>query len=175
MPIIIKQPSGCTVQEIRGFATLVEAGGEVELSGLQERIDRAFLLGFATDDNEIVAVAAVKQPAQSHVRHVFTSSKTSLFADDYQFEYGWAFTTPARRGQHLAYRLLEGLLASTENRRIWASTRETNKIIQNVLRRSGFLQTGQPFRGRNENLLLWIRDLAPNEAVQPIADKAGSG
>jgi GNAT superfamily N-acetyltransferase len=156
MPVIVKHPSECTAQEIQGFASLVAVGGEVQLTGLQERIEKASLLGFAVENNDIVAVAALKRPNQNHTYDVFMSSGASLCANDYPFEYGWAFTDHSYRGRGFATVLLERLLAHSEGQRMWASTRETNQVIHGILMKHGFFQAGKPFPGRNENM-------APNE------------
>ncbi len=160
--ITIKKPSDCTPTELGSFESLVLQGGEVQQQGLQARIQQARLLGFAYRNSELVSIAAVKRPTNHHSSDVFRSSGSQASLAEFQHEYGWAFTVQSDRGLGHATRLLDQLLASDPTLAIWATTREDNVSIHQVLMRHGFARSGTPFLSeRGRYLVLWIRPSRP--------------
>lgn len=157
MTIIVKRPEDCVADDLTAFESLVVQGSEVEQNRLKDRIREAFLLGFGTEDKELVAVAGIKSPSRAHIRDVFDRSNCGLFPNDWLLEYGWAFTKPSHRRHGLGAALFKMLLSNCADRPLWATTRKRNQDVHGILERHGFQRTGRPFPGRKEDLILWTR------------------
>src|SRR5271157_1601526 len=100
-----------SADERQAFQDQVEKGGEVDSGGLADRMREAYLLAYAVQGDQIVAVGAVKRPADSYVRKI--SRRSGVDLNGYTAELGWIHVMPEFRGQHLASRISEGLCSSS--------------------------------------------------------------
>ena len=153
---VVKAPSNCTRDEIKDFTTLAIKGGEVIRNGLEERIDRAHLLGFCYDGETLIGIAALKKPNEGYRDDVFAKAASPCNAESFDKEIGWAFTDDRYRGQGVCSTLLHDLMKDFAHRNVFATSRSTNKGIHRILGRLGFVQSGNAYPGRNEEIYLFV-------------------
>ena len=72
-------------------------------------------------------------------------------------ELGWVFVVPAHRGNRIATRLCERLLAGVRPSLVFAMTRTDNRAMISILHALGFVREGDPYPRRNEQLALFLR------------------
>jgi hypothetical protein len=71
------------------FRNLVVRAGEVETSGINNRIQNAEALAFLSVRNKIVGIVALKNPSAGHKRDVFEKANSVDSLPAYRFELGW--------------------------------------------------------------------------------------
>lgn len=164
MSTIAKAPSKCSEEELKIFFQLVKSGGEVALDGLEDRIKTAEMLVFHYAGDQLVGVAALKNPAARHRSSVFRESKANLPADTFPFELGWVVVTPQYRGKGCSRCLVATALKAAEGQNVFATSPIDRTFMHRTLERYGFTREGGPYlsRRRAQSLQLFVR-----LAVQP--------
>jgi predicted GNAT family N-acyltransferase len=154
----IQPPGKCSPDQLDAFAELVLQGGQIRAPGLRERVGRAHWLGFHYEDDQLAAVAALKQPGVNHRDKVFRKAKTTFPAGAFVAELGWVFTREGFRGRGICRCLLKQLLEKAGQDNLFATTRTDNCSMQSLLESLGFQHVGQPFHGTNGKRLLqlWV-------------------
>lgn len=156
----IVSPRDATIQEQRRFADLVNEGDEVA-GNVLDRIHRARSLILISDDKNIQAVAALKNPRSRYARRVFRSAGRDGMETGYAIELGWIFVATTRRRMGLAGMLVENALKEAGHEPIFATTRSHNPAMLRILERYGFIILGSPFpstQNEGEELNLLARD-----------------
>lgn len=158
----IKEPSECSKEEMEKFYQLVLKSGEVEISGLRNRIKRAKLLAFHYEEDTIVGIAALKRPNEPYKKRIFRKAGVSEESVGYNLEIGWAFTMCEYRGKGICSGLVQKILDAYGRQSIFATTKTDNSSMQRVLEKNGFQKTGKPYEGRFDGyyLQLFIRSKA---------------
>ncbi len=155
-----KIPAKCSEVELDVFEDLVTIGGEVIQNGLRNRIEDAYFLALGkTASGEIAGVAALKNPNNNYRNSVFQKSRSKEEPSQWQAELGWIFVRKEYRNQGLATRLVKELFSSNTPMRVYATAREKNDPILPLLKKLGFVQSGQayPSERGDYNLVLYIR------------------
>jgi hypothetical protein len=155
----IKQPKDCSDGEIDSFATKVTNGGEVD-GNVRPRVERAYRLGFIFYSDTIVGTAAIKKPTTSYKNKVFGKSKSGLSPKDYLYELGWIFLDEGHRKKGQMTRLLNDMLPILQNKTIFATTRASNQLMQEILLYLGFTKKGEDYeseRQEREKIQLYVR------------------
>ncbi len=158
MEIIVKLPSECLDQEINEFISLVNEGGEVDPSGLEERVRRAKKLFFLKDPS-LVAVSAIKRFYQQYKNSIFEKAGCSNIASSYQLAMGWMYVEPASRGRGFGRKLLEAMSNQLNGASCYTTVRSNNHIMRHMLDSYGFERVGREYpssRG-NHKIILYIR------------------
>lgn len=140
-----KAPAECTEAEIDDFIAFVRAGEEVTGSGLEARVRRAFRLGFLRDGNCLVSIAALKCPVDTYRTKVERSSGIELPAASYPYEFGWVFTLPSARGHGYAPGISKYVLATANDRTVFATSRTDNTGMHRILKGLGFSPAGSTY------------------------------
>lgn len=122
--------SPATLDKIR---VLVEAGGAVGRSWIEENLNRAFLLGYATEFGRIVGTMTLKRPLAKYVRRI--EEKTGLNLEGY-LERGYSVVRPEYRGLRIGDRLLKGLGKRAAGRKIYVTIRLDNPSAIQLTRRN---------------------------------------
>lgn len=158
----IRETSNCNKQEIENFHQLVLNGGQVEVSGLRNRIRRAKLLAFHYEKNTLVAITALKRPNETYKKDVFRKAGVSEESDKYNLEVGWAFTVEEYRGKGICSGLVQKIVNKSKSEAIFATTKKHNLQMHRILKKNGFQKIGKPFRGRTNGyyLELFVRSKA---------------
>ncbi len=151
-----KFPAACTKRECLDFRKVVIAGGQVQTEGLSELIRKALWLGFANINGALVSVAAIKEPRESYKKRVFQKAKSPDDQSRYTLEFGWAHTLEGYEGNGLGSGVADALLADIEEP-IFATTGKSNEVMQHILTKRGFRQSGSPYQGREETRVLFVR------------------
>jgi GNAT superfamily N-acetyltransferase len=160
----IQPPGKCSPDQLDAFVELVLQGGQVRASGLRERVGRARWLGFHYENDQLAAVAALKQPGVKHRDEVFRKAKTTLPAGAFVAELGWVFTREGFRSRGIGRRLLKRLLEKAGQENLFATTRANNCSMHSLLEALGFQRVGQSFPGTNKEHLLQLWVLCRSQA-----------
>ena len=91
MKTLIKSPAECSQCELNTFELMVKEGGQVSSMGLRARIEQTEKLIFIWKDENCVAIAGLKKPAQAYKVKVFEASGTTEKIDEYKFEMGYIY------------------------------------------------------------------------------------
>lgn len=158
MEIIVKPPSECLDEEINEFVRLVNEGGEVDPSGLEERVRRAKKLFFLKDPS-LVAVSAIKRFYQQYKNSIFEKAGCSNIASSYQLEIGWMYVRPASRGKGFGRKLLEAMINQLGGGSCYTTARSDNRIMHHMLTSHGFDRVGMeyPSNQSDHKIILYIR------------------
>src|SRR5260370_2127655 len=106
--VYIKNAPAMTKKELDTFEELILEGEEVDPRRLRKRIEEAAFLAYALDDKQMVAVGAVKRPADGHKSSI--ASGTGVNLNTYCGEIGGVFCEPQYTKKHFAPRLTRGPL-----------------------------------------------------------------
>jgi len=147
----IKNPKNCSQDEIRQFAAMVTAGGEVDLSLLNKGLMRAYILAFEDDGEKPVAVGALKNPLVSYKKKIFTKSSSGLNANEPWLEMGWFYTIPEARKQGHAFKIMKALCSEAYGKKVYATVRSDNKAAQALLNKAGFKRIGEKYASTRGN------------------------
>jgi hypothetical protein len=157
--LIAKNPKSCTKAELQDFIAMVCAGGEVNRSGLDARVDEAKSLVFLFQGRCLKGIAALKKPSRVYRCSVACKADVNLEPSAFPYELGYVFVLPSARGAHLSRPLVTKALAAADGVGVFATTRTENKAMRRTLGHCGFAPHGCPYgseRGKYE-LQLFIR------------------
>lgn len=99
---------------------------------------RAELLIFIYDnDDQIVAVGAIKNPNEGYKSTIFEKSGASG-QEQYDFELGWLYVAEIARGKGYGRILMELICKQLADKSCFATTRENNIAVQYLFNNFGF-------------------------------------
>ncbi|MGD8699992.1 MAG: hypothetical protein PVJ43_11915, partial [Gemmatimonadales bacterium] len=154
----LKEPMACTERERQEFERLVRQGFAGSDEGLPSRIRDAKWLAFHyTARNALGAIAALKAPTEEYRRDVFEKADAGVSHADYELELGWVFVAPAYRGKRIAESLCAQLVSGERTAGVFATTRTNNTSMIRILHALSFSRVGNPYRRRDERLVLFLR------------------
>lgn len=157
--ILIKSPKNCSDDELDQFSAKVAAGGELA-DGVRGRVQRAFRLGFIVHEEMVVGTAALKRPAAGYRSKVFANAKSGLDPEGFPYELGWIFLDVDHRKKGQMTRLLNELFPAAEGSVLFATTRTSNDIMQEMLLQLKFEQSGTDYKSAQypeETLRLYVQ------------------
>jgi len=157
--IVVKHPKACSDAEIDQFSAKVADGGEVT-DGIRQRARRAFRLGMVFYEEAVVGTAALKKPAASYRTKVFKKAGSQLNPTGYLYELGWIFLDAPHRKKGQMTRLINELLQVSKDSALFATTRASNDIMQEMLSQMKFVQDGVEYKSDQnptETLKLFVR------------------
>ncbi len=102
---------------------LIETGGGVGTSLVQENLDHAFLIGYAMCDSEVVGTSTHKYPQTQYRRKI--EAVTGLDLSGF-LERGYTAVRPDFRGLGLGGALIRGLIERSRDQRIYVTIRLDN-------------------------------------------------
>ncbi len=102
---------------------LVEAGGSVSPEFVRYNLERAFLIGYVTDKNEIVGCSSLKHPRPEFIEAVRQQAGIDLAN---YLERGYTSVKPEYRGMGIGSRLLAGLTTRVGDRKLYSVIGEEN-------------------------------------------------
>ncbi|WP_318489218.1 hypothetical protein [Photobacterium leiognathi] len=152
MKTIIKSPTDCTDNEIDTFVRMTEEGGQVRTYQLRSKILRAQKLVFIYDNESCVAIAALKTPADSYKAKVFNAADVQDKLTSYHFEIGYIYATVSGVGNQL----MEGVIEASEESAIFATTRDSNAVMQHLLPKFGLNKLGKSYKNDSGKYLLGL-------------------
>lgn len=131
--------------EIDSFKKIVIDAGEVSENKFDVLLKKEPILIFIPDTENIKAVGALKIPNDSYKKKVFINSRSNEKWDTFSFELGWIVSLIQGNGKHL----VEILSKVTDN--IYATVREENNAMKNILEKYGFEKSGQSYKSERGN------------------------
>ena len=158
--MIVREPNGTTAEQRAAFARLVRRGFRTAGAGLSARVSAARYLAFnCAPGGELTAIAALKAPEDRYRHDVFGMAGATASSADYRLELGWVYVKPSHRRQRAATMLCERLLSRVERDSVFATTGTDNAAMRRILRWCGFVEVGNPYTYRGEQLRLFLRPL----------------
>ena len=89
--VVAVRPSQLTTPQQAAVANFISQGGEVSAANAVAGVQRAQLIGYATDEQgKIIAVSALKTPLDSYKTKVFAAAGQAELAPQYQYEKGYS-------------------------------------------------------------------------------------
>ena len=140
---------------------LLKIAGEVEPKGLETRLRATNKFAIVLHEDAVAGRGALKSPLDSYRKKVFDKSKAKLAAADYPIELGYIAVSGKMRSQGIGPAITKSLLENLVDQQVYATTKSTNRKMQTILLRNGFICVGEaykPERG-NYSLLFWTRDV----------------
>lgn len=155
--VVAVRPNQLSSQQLTAVANFISQGGEVSAANAVAGVQRAQLIGYATDEQgKIIAVSALKTPLDSYKNKVFTAAGLPNLAQQYQYEKGYSYTDPGYRRQGLNRAIWEKLANS--GGQLFATTRSDNTASKANLVAQGFSQLGRPWASSRGDytIELWV-------------------
>lgn len=151
----IKFLSECSTDEVRKFKELVKIGGQVE------DIERyfsilAYKVCFIENNGDFIAVGAIKKKKPQKIATIFSNANVSDDSVHYQYELGWIVVAEKCRGKGLATKIIEKLMQELGSGNCYATTRTTNKAMENILLQNKFEKLGTPYKSERGNYNLQL-------------------
>ncbi len=115
------------------ICAMVAAGGTVAATYVRSNLQRAYLIGYVTEQGVIVGNSSLKNPRPEYIASVKRQSGLDLSG---HVERGYTSVRPEYRGLGIGTRLLEGLTARAGARRIFSVIGEDNTATQIIARRN---------------------------------------
>ncbi len=103
-------------------------------------------MGFLEYEHVPVGVAAIKSPLKSYKTKVFGAAGSEYSIDEFSHELGWIYLKENHRGKGLITPLIENMLKEVENTPVFATTRSSNIVMQQILKHFAFKRSGKPYR-----------------------------
>lgn len=143
--VVVQTPKSCGDPELDQFSSKVAGGGEVA-DGVRDRVQRAFRLGFIMYESKVVGTAALKKPTKEYRGKVFKKAGSVLDPVDYPYELGWIFLDVEHRKKSQMTRLINELLPTAAGAALFATTRTSNEVMQEMLLQLKFLEEGLQYQ-----------------------------
>lgn len=102
---------------------LVEAGGSVSAAYVRYNLERAFLIAYVKDVDEIIGCSSLKHPRPEFIATV--REQAGLDLENY-LERGYTSVKPRYRGKGIGSRMLAGLTARVGDRKLYSVIGEDN-------------------------------------------------
>lgn len=156
--VVTVSPNQLSPRQLNAIGNFIAQGGEVSADNALAGVQRAHLLGYATNEQgNLIAVSALKTPLDSYKTKVFTAAGYPNLASQYKHEKGYSYTDPNYRRQGLNKAISQKLLSA--GGKIFATVRSNNEANKNNLVAQGFSQLGEPWASARGDytLELWVR------------------
>lgn len=128
------QPAELPLAHLDAICTIVEMGGAVDTGWVRHNLERAYLIGYATNRGTVVGCSSLKHPRPEYVARL--REKCGLEVQGF-LERGYMAVRPEWRGRGIGTRLLQGLTARAQGRPIYSIIREDDLATQRIALRSG--------------------------------------
>lgn len=125
------------------LAQFLQLQGKIT-GNLTTKLDRCFFIVIAYQENQPVAIAALKNPTPD----AFTKADLSSQEYDIPYELGYVYVSDSARGQGVSKELVSRLIEQAPNASLMAITEITSNIpMVKTLERAGFKHVGNTWRG----------------------------
>lgn len=152
MRTVIKSPTECSALELDTFERMTNEGGQVSPLGLRTRIEQAEKLIFIWRGEACVAIAGLKNPVQTYKTKVFKAAGMANQIGEYKFEIGYLYANVKGVGNHL----MQGVLDASEGSITFATTQDTNAVMQHLLPKFGFRKLGDSYLNNKKEYYLGL-------------------
>jgi GNAT superfamily N-acetyltransferase len=155
----LKSPVDCSKEERDHFRDIILEAGEVEETGLDNRIARAEALVLLRLGAATIGVGALKIPNKDYARKLFSRANAKNEPSAFGLEIGWIVVERAYRGHFFSRQIVEALVARADGRRIYATSVSTRIPMHKAPAACGFVRDGvdwQSQRRPDEKLFLFV-------------------
>lgn len=157
--IYTKRPRECSVIESEKFRKLVLSEGQVNANTLSRYVANAERLAFVYYNEELAAVAAIKNAQLSYRENVKRKSGTDIPLEEISREFGYVVVAPNHRGKGLSGILADALLRN-DSGMMFATSITDNIRMHRTLYRHGFKKSGRSYpstENPGQELSLFVR------------------
>jgi len=133
---------------------LVESGGSVDSKHVRFNLERAYLIGYALDNELLAGNSCLKHPRDEFVQRL--KKKTGLDFTNF-VERGYTSVKPEYRAMGIGTKLLQGLTQRAGNRKIFSIIGEDNLATKKIaLRNKTQKITVYYSEKQGKNLEVWM-------------------
>ncbi len=144
-------PTNLHQNQLQEIHQLLLDGGQVSPENLPQKIKSCLLIAFFEHDNQIISLAAIKQPNAEYRDYIKQKAQIPNAHQIPKLELGYAYTRPEHRGQGLNRQLITQLLTQISDQKIFATT--GHERLKKALQKAGFQQIGKNYQGKyNPNI-----------------------
>jgi len=154
--VVVKPPSEYTADEIQAFKDMILREWQVSDEGLDRRIGACKVLVMIYGPEGLIATGAAKQPYSSYAKKVFAKAGLPGGESEYDFELGYIYVIPERRGILLSRVLMKALLDAVGDASAFATVRTDNERMIRTNHRLGLQETGNPFQSERGPYMLLL-------------------
>lgn len=149
-------PQGLPQGYLDEICQMVEAGGSVGTRWVRYNLERAFLIGYALEEGVIIGNSSLKQPRDEYVEAV--NKQTGLDLAHY-LERGYTSVRPEYRGMGIGTRLLEGLTARADKKKLFSIIGADNVAAQKMALRNNTKQIATFYsQHMGKEVGVWVPD-----------------
>ncbi|HCY83928.1 MAG TPA: hypothetical protein DHV36_02205 [Desulfobacteraceae bacterium] len=151
-----KRPSELPPGVMEEIIAMVDAGGSVDITHVRANLERAYLIGYATEDGCIVGNSSLKRPRREFVERI--RNVTGL--DFTRFvERGYTSVRPEYRAMGIGAKLLEGLTARAVDVKVFSIISEDNLATQKIALRNNTRKIATYFSDKvGKEMGVWMPD-----------------
>lgn len=157
--IMTKRPAECSVHELQTFCELVLSEGQVNPVTLRGYVVGAEMLAFAYYDDELCAVAAIKNAQLTYRRRIQRKSDNDFLLEEISREFGYVVVSPHHRGKRLSGALADSLLQGDKGM-LFATSTTGNRRMHQTLERHRFKRSGKSYPSTehpDQEIILFVR------------------
>ena len=158
-----------TPADLLSIARLVFDGRAVRgtVEQISARLENAHQLALFRDEGSgrIVAVAALKRPDPGYRRDTFDHAVVPIAGHEEAPELGYVVVAEDKRGRHLSSKLMDLILNDVDGP-VFSTT--DDETMKKNLRRAGFKQVGQAWKGNRGVLSLWVVAASERKPAQTL-------
>jgi predicted GNAT family N-acyltransferase len=153
------KPHELTGEDFTAVQSLIAEGGEVDRTRLETLLKSCHWIALIEREGQLVCTAAIKPARKTYMARISRKSGYTLDAGTFVGEFGYVVTDPPYRRQGLAAKISKNVLEATKGN-LYATTRDDNPGIQEILRRNGLTKVGLQWpsvQHPGSSVVLWIR------------------
>jgi GNAT superfamily N-acetyltransferase len=128
-----KKPDDLPSGFLDEICRMVEAGGSVDSKYVRYNLERAYLIGYAMENDIIIGNSSLKHPREEFIERI---NRISGLDFTRFLERGYTSVRPEYRALGVGVRLLEGLTARVGDHKIFSIISEDNKATQKIALRT---------------------------------------
>ena len=128
-----KKPEDLPCGFMDEICRMVEAGGSVDIRYVRYNLERAYLIGYAMENDIIIGNSSLKHPREEFIERINRITNLDFI---HFLERGYTSVRPEYRALGVGARLLEGLTKRSGDHKIFSIISEDNKATQKIALRT---------------------------------------
>ncbi len=128
-----KKPDDLPFGFLDEICRMVEAGGSVDSKYVRHNLERAYLIGYAMENDIIIGNSSLKHPREEFIERI---NRMTGMDFTHFLERGYTSVRPEYRSLGVGARLLKGLTERADDYKIFSIISEDNKATQKIALRT---------------------------------------